>query len=79
VRATKLDLAVMSGKVRAGSGSGSHGALGLFAYKAMAPLSRLLLDVDFEMIDDGRAVFPEKERTVHRRSKVSALHLSQWS
>jgi hypothetical protein len=56
VRAAKLDLAVISGEVRAGSDSGSHGALELFAYKAMAVLSRLLLDVDCEMIDDGWTV-----------------------
>jgi hypothetical protein len=77
VRAAKLDLAVMSGDVRAESGSGSHGALELFAYKAMAPLSRLLLDSDCEMIDDGWAVSTHKEQTVHRQPKVSALYLSQ--
>jgi hypothetical protein len=79
VRATKLNLAVMSGEVRAGKDLCSHGALELFAYKAMAPLSRLLLDVDCEMIDKGWAVFTHKAPTVHQRPKVSALHLSQCS
>jgi hypothetical protein len=57
--------------------SSSHGALELFAYKAMAPLSRLLLDVDCGMIDKDWAVFTHKAPTVHWQPKVSALHLSQ--